>query len=77
MKKWFNNNKLYAAGAVIGAIAGLLYWKLAGCTNGSCMITSKPFNSALYGALLGSLTLGLFNKDNQNDQSFKQKNNDL
>ena len=22
MKKWFNNNKLYLAGAVIGAIAG-------------------------------------------------------
>jgi hypothetical protein len=73
MKKWFNQNKLYAAGAVIGAIAGLLYWKFAGCTNGSCMITSQPFNSALYGALLGSLTLGFFNNNNQHDQSFKQK----
>ncbi|MEP7141602.1 MAG: DUF6132 family protein [Ferruginibacter sp.] len=65
MKKWFNNNKLYAAGAMVGAIAGYFYWQQAGCSSGTCMITSKPFNSTLYGALLGALLMGMFKKDNK------------
>lgn len=60
MKKWFNNNLLYLAGAAIGAIAGYLYWQQIGCSSGTCMITSKPVNSSLYGALMGALLLGMF-----------------
>lgn len=65
MKKWFNNNKLYFIGAILGAIAGYLYWKFVGCTSGTCMITSKPINSTLYGAMLGTLLLGIFKKENK------------
>ncbi len=65
MKKWFNNNKLYVAGALIGAIAGYFYWHRVGCSSETCMITSKPLNSTLYGALLGALLLGIFKKDNK------------
>ncbi len=65
MKKWFNNNKLYLAGAIIGAIAGYLYWQQVGCSSGTCMITSKPINSTLYGALMGALLLGMFKKENR------------
>jgi uncharacterized protein YcfJ len=65
MKKWFNNNKLYVAGAIVGAIAGFLYWQQVGCSTGTCMITSKPVNSTIYGALLGSLLFGMFKKDDK------------
>jgi hypothetical protein len=41
MKKWFNNNKLYVAGAIVGAVAGYLYWQQIGCVSGTCMITFK------------------------------------
>lgn len=65
MKKWFNTNKLYVAGAIIGAIAGYVYWQQVGCSTGTCMITSKPVNSTLYGALMGALLLGMFKKENR------------
>ena len=63
MKKWFNNNKLYLAGAVIGAIAGYLYWKQVGCSSGTCMITSRPVNSTVYGAIMGTLLFGMFKRN--------------
>lgn len=65
MSKWISQNKLYIAGAFFGAIAGYFYWKLVGCASGTCLITSKPLNSTLYGALMGSLIFGLFKKENR------------
>jgi hypothetical protein len=65
MKKWFNNNTLYLAGAAIGAIAGYLYWQQVGCLSGTCAITSKPFNSSAYGAMMGSLLFGMFKKESK------------
>ncbi len=65
MKKLFNEYKLYLLGAVLGAIAGYLYWQQIGCSTGTCMITSKPLNSTLYGALMGALLLGMFKKENK------------
>lgn len=50
-------------GIVIGAIAGWLYWHFVGCSSGTCAITSKPINSTLYGALMGYLVAGMFQKD--------------
>ena len=47
-------------GIAFGAIAGYLYWKLIGCSSGTCMITSKPINSTLYGAVMGYLVAGMF-----------------
>ncbi|TAD82629.1 MAG: hypothetical protein EAY75_16115 [Bacteroidetes bacterium] len=62
MNKWFSNNWLYIVGAVTGAVAGYFYWQQIGCSSGTCVITSKPINSTLYGALLGALLFGLFKK---------------
>jgi len=45
------------------AIAGWCYWRFVGCSSGACPITSKPLNSAIYGALMGYLISGLFKKD--------------
>lgn len=55
MKKWFNKYRAVIAGVLAGAVAGFLYWNFIGCSSGSCMITSKPVNSTLYGALMGGL----------------------
>jgi hypothetical protein len=65
MKKWFNSNKLYLIGAVVGAIAGYLYWQQIGCASGTCAITSKPLNSSLYGAAVGALIFSLFKNENK------------
>ena len=62
MKKWFNNNKLYLLGSLVGAIAGYIYWQQVGCASGTCAITSKPLNSTIYGALMGALLFGMFKK---------------
>jgi hypothetical protein len=63
MNKWFSNNWLYIVGAVTGAIAGYFYWQQIGCASGTCVITSKPINSTLYGALMGALLFGMFKKN--------------
>jgi phage shock protein E len=46
------------AGFVLGAAAGYAYYALIGCSSGSCAITSNPWNSTLYGAVMGLLTVG-------------------
>ena len=67
MKKWFKNNILYLIGASVGTIAGYIYWQQVGCVSGTCMITSKPINSTLYGALMGSLLFGMFKKEKKKE----------
>ncbi len=52
--------KLYLIGAILGALAGYLYWQYVGCESGTCAITSRPLNSTLYGSLMGTLFLGMF-----------------
>ncbi len=73
MKNWLNNNKLYILGALVGAVAGYFYWQQVGCISGTCTITSKPVNSTLYGALLGSLLFGIFKKDNRKEPIQKEE----
>lgn len=63
MKKLFKENILYIVGAMIGAVAGYLYWKNVGCSTGTCMITSSPVNSTIYFAFLGALFFGIFKKE--------------
>jgi UDP-N-acetylmuramyl pentapeptide phosphotransferase/UDP-N-acetylglucosamine-1-phosphate transferase len=64
MTTWILKNKLSLIGILIGAIGGFLYWNFIGCTSGTCMITSKPINSTLYGALMGYLLFNIFKKEN-------------
>ena len=68
MKKWLSTNIPYIIGAVVGAVAGYLYWQQVGCSGGTCAITSKPLNSTLYGALMGALIPGVFKKQNKNQR---------
>ena len=63
MKSWIQKNKLSLVGVVVGALGGFLYWNYIGCASGTCMITSKPINSTMYGALMGYLLFGMFQKE--------------
>jgi hypothetical protein len=49
-------------GIAIGAVSGYLYYFYIGCASGTCAITSKPFNSTLYGAVMGGLIFNMFVK---------------
>lgn len=40
---------------LLGAAGGFLYYKFIGCKTGVCPITSNPWVSTLYGALIGFL----------------------
>jgi hypothetical protein len=60
MKKWVLKNKLIAIGVTMGGIAGYAYYHFIGCTNGTCLISSKPLNSTLYFGLMGGLLVSLF-----------------
>ncbi len=47
-------------GAVIGGGLGFGWYKLAGCSSGTCPLTSNPFASTLYGMALGALVASSF-----------------
>jgi len=40
---------------VVGAILGYAYYYYIGCVSGSCPITSNPYISTFYGAVLGGI----------------------
>lgn len=54
--------KLTILGIVIGAIGGYLYYYFIGCNSGTCVITSKPLNSTVYGAVMGGLLFNGYKK---------------
>ena len=60
MKKWLRP-ALFTLG---GGLVRLTYYTLAGCTTGSCAITSSPFTSAVYMALVGWLLSSVFGSGN-------------
>ena len=51
---------LILLGSFVGAIVGYLYYHFIGCANGSCLITSNPVNSIIYGLIMGGLLVNMF-----------------
>ena len=47
-------------GLVVGGGLGFGYYKLVGCSTGTCPLTSNPFISTLYGSIIGALVAGSF-----------------
>lgn len=43
---------------VLGAAGGLAYQRFIGCRTGTCPITSSPYVSTIYGAVMGFLLSG-------------------
>ncbi len=44
-----------ALGVVLGGAAGYAYYRFVGCAGGTCPITSNPWISTGYGAVIGLL----------------------
>lgn len=42
-------------GGLAGGCLGFAYYKLVGCSTGTCPLTSNPFVSTLYGMVVGAL----------------------
>ncbi len=49
-------------GLVVGALGGWIYYTEIGCTSGTCAITSNPYMSIIWGALMGYLLGDIFAK---------------
>ena len=60
MKKYLKKRLRPAVFTLGGALAGLGYYTLVGCSTGSCAITSSPVNTMLYMGLMGWLLSGIF-----------------
>ncbi|MBX7050442.1 MAG: hypothetical protein K1X54_00260 [Flavobacteriales bacterium] len=64
MLDWIKSKRRIIIGVAAGMVAGYLYYTWVGCSSGSCAITSKPLNSALYFGFIGGL-MGDMLKKNQ------------
>lgn len=49
-------------GTIAGALGGYAYYHFIGCASGTCPITSNPYISSAYGALMGYLFFSMFRK---------------
>ena len=48
-------------GICVGGVLGFSYYKFVGCSTGTCPLTSNPYISTIYGAVLGGLLANMFN----------------
>ena len=62
MIAFLKKNILPIIGLLVGAAGGYLYYYYVGCASGTCHLTSNPYISVLYGALMGFLLFDIFKK---------------
>lgn len=72
MKQFFLKHWLKFVGILVGALGGYIYYRLVGCSTGSCPITSNPYRMSIYGALMGFLLFDMFKK-NPTEKKEKEK----
>ncbi len=60
IKRFLQRRWPLLVGLLLGGIAGYLYNVYVGCASGTCMITSSPYLSTLWGAALGGLLVDGF-----------------
>jgi hypothetical protein len=58
---------LTVVAVLVGAAGGYAYYHFVGCATGTCPITSNPYISTGYGALLGFVLAG--SRKKQSDKS--------
>ena len=56
-----------AAVGLVGGVAGYLIYRFIGCQAGACPITSSPYLSVLFGALIGALLGAGFSEPNRRE----------
>ncbi len=73
------NLKMYyrkMIGIVLGAAGGYAYYHYVGCLSGHCPISSNPWISTTYGALMGYLIAPSKNKAVEATASTEEKKGD-
>lgn len=68
MNTFIKKNRLGLIGVVLGAIGGYAYYYFIGCASGTCPLTSNPYISVIFGAVLGYLFLDMFKKSENKDE---------
>jgi glycerol uptake facilitator-like aquaporin len=58
---------------LLGAIAGYAYYYYIGCNSGTCPITSNPWISTIYGAVVGLLTVPWEQKPKSSQPEFENQ----
>ncbi len=48
-------------GGILGGVLGFGWYRLVGCSTGTCPLTSNPYISTIYGMALGALVAGSLN----------------
>lgn len=74
-KAWFSSRNTIKnlIGLFVGAIGGYLYYHFVGCTSGGCAITSNPYMSILWGAVMGYLLADVFKLKDKKSPSLNQE----
>ncbi len=60
--KFIKKYYLTILGMIIGSVGGFAYYYFVGCADNSCPITSSPYMSTIYGAVMGGLLFDIFRK---------------
>ncbi len=63
IKRLLRRHALTIAGIIIGGVAGYFYYDYTSCASGTCPITARPLNTIIYGAVMGALSLNIFERD--------------
>ena len=72
MNEFIKKRWIQIAGILVGAVGGYLYYHFVGCASGTCPITSNPYVSIAYGALLGYLLSDIFKRKEKKDGENKE-----
>ncbi len=74
IKKYLFNRT--CLGCLIGMTGGFAYYYFIGCSSGSCPITSNPYMSMLYGALMGGALLYKPKKKDDSNNELRRNESD-
>lgn len=65
MKRVLKKLAKVLAFALAGALVGVGYYYLFGCSSGTCAITSSPWSTMAYTSIIGVLLYFLFEKEDK------------
>ena len=62
MNALIKKNYLRIIGILVGGTGGFAYYHFTGCASGTCPITSNPYMTTIWGAVMGYLVFDMLKK---------------